>query len=59
MPRQNPHNKYLCTLFPGRNEDESYIEDFDYCNWRIPDANDYADFFECFAGQHEIGGSTL
>jgi len=57
--RDNRHDKFICTFFPGRNEDESYDEGFDYCSWRIPDEENYGEFFICFAGQHEIGGSMF
>jgi len=51
------HDKFICTLYPARNEDESLDADFDHCSWRVPDEANYGEFFHCFAGQHEIGGS--
>lgn len=57
-PDNNKHDKYLCTLFPNRNEDETFDDNFDFCRWRIPDPDTYGEFFVCFIGQHEIGGNT-
>lgn len=58
MPRPNKYDKYILTLFPGRDETGEFDEDFDYCNWRIPDPDTYGEFFTCFIGQHEIGSSN-
>lgn len=58
-PRANPHDKYICTFYPGRLQDGTFVDGFDYCNWRIPDEATYGEFFICFVGQHEIGDGNI
>lgn len=51
-------NNWIATFFPNRREDGTYDENFDFCNWRIPEPQNYGEFFRCFIHQHEIGGNT-
>lgn len=51
-------NNWIVTIFPNRLEDGTFDLNYDFCNWRIPQPQNYGEFFRCFIHQHEIGGNS-
>lgn len=55
----NKYDKYILTVLPNRNEDGTFDDSFDFCNYRFPHGeNGYEEHFVCFTAQHEVGGHT-